>query len=238
MSEKKVVARTTAIGLAVLCVVILIGAIGAVVYYNQAINNKNTLYVNLQSQNSAYVNDHSHTNEDYENLKGNYTAAENQLSTNNDQSTVSQLQSQMDNLNSQVSSLTSQLATANSQITSLTTQVNALNANVNLQDSSVLANDQTYAQTASSYSTVTFSATYSGYVSVNVQSSSVSGTWVEVSYSSYGINYNQAYTGSQAIHAGNSAVFPIMPSTSVTVGIGNGLSSGSATEVVTITYVY
>lgn len=232
MSEKKVVARTTAIALAVLCILLLVGIVGTVIYYNQTINNQNTAYANLQSQNSAYMNDHSHTNEDYESLKSQLTDAQNQLSTANNQSIVTNLQNQINSLQSQLDSANSQLTTANSQISNL----NSINS---LQKTSVVANDQTVSQANGAYSTFSLSASYAGYVSVYVQSSTVTGTWVEVIYSSHGVNYNQAYTGSQAIHAGSSAVFPVLPSSSITIGVGNGLSTGSgATETVTITYYY
>lgn len=149
----------------------------------------------------------------------------------NSQSQVSSLQSQVSQLNSQISSLQSELSQAQSS-------GSTSNAITNLQDSTVWVNDQTYTQPSSSYSTVTFSASYAGYVSVYIQSSSVSGTWVEVIYSSHGVNYDVAYTGSQAISAGNTVEFPILPSSSITIGIGNGNLLSSATEVATITYYY
>ena len=71
MSQKKVVDRNIAIVLAILCVVSLMGAVGAVIYFNGFSNgsNNDSAYAALQASNSAYVNDHSHTNADYENLK-------------------------------------------------------------------------------------------------------------------------------------------------------------------------
>jgi multidrug efflux pump subunit AcrA (membrane-fusion protein) len=137
MSQNKVVARTTAIGLGVLCIVILMGAVGAVIYYNQILNDKNSAYDTLASDNSAYVNNHSHTNTDWESLKAQLTAAQNQLSTSNSDSTVSNLQSQIDSLQSQLNtansnlqSKQSQLDTANTQITSLNSQIATLNSQI------------------------------------------------------------------------------------------------------------
>jgi len=128
MSEKKVVSRTTAIALAVLCIVILMGAVGAVIYFNQTVNDQNLAYATLQTQNTNYVNDHSHTNSDWESLKSQLTAAQNQLSTTNDQSQVSQLQSQIDSLRSQLNAANSQITTDNTQISSLNSQITSLKA--------------------------------------------------------------------------------------------------------------
>jgi cell division protein FtsL len=142
--------------------------------------------------------------------------------------------------NSKISSLQNQLSSANSTTSSLNSQISNLTSIINLQQNTVVANDKTVSEGNSEYYNFTLSANYAGYVVVTVQSSTVAGTWVEAIYSSHGLNYNQAYTGSHAINVGNSAVFPILPSSSITIGVGNGLSflSSGATETVTITYYY
>jgi hypothetical protein len=104
----------------------------------------------------------------------------------------------------------------------------------NLQASTVWVNDQTVSQPASSYTIWTLSATYAGYVSIYVQSSSVSGTHVRVIYSAYGVNFNQEIV----VNAGNTAIFPLLPSSSIQVEVGNGNVLNGATETVTITYYY
>lgn len=123
----------------------------------------------------------------------------------------------------------------NSQIANLISQISDLNSIANLQKSTVWVNDQTVSQPNGAYSTWTVSANYAGYVSVYVQSSTVSGTHVKAEYSAYGVNFNQELT----VNAGSTAVFPILPSSSIKIGVGNGLVIGSgATETVTITYSY
>jgi hypothetical protein len=103
MSEKKVVSRTTAIALGVLCIILLIGTVGAVIYFNNMVTEKNNEFTALQSSNSAYVNSHSHANTDYESLKREYDSyVASHSSTSNDYERV-----------------VSELSSANSQITSL-----------------------------------------------------------------------------------------------------------------------
>lgn len=159
---------------------------------------------------------------------------------------VNSLDAQISNLQTELSGNQTALASANSQITSLTRRVSSLNTQIsnpqgnvtaltkiiNLQDSTVLVNDQTYTQPAGQYSTIAFSANNAGYVNEYIQSSSVPGTHVEVIYSVDGVNYDQEIT----VNVGNSAVFPVLPSSSIQIGIGNGNMIGSATEVATITY--
>ena len=55
-----------------------------------------------------------------------------------------------------------------------------------------------------------------------------------VTYSSHGVNYNtQTNVGISGI-----AYFPILPSSNITVAVGNGLTNGNATETVTVIYYY
>ena len=133
----------------------------------------------------------------------------------------------------------SKISGLNSQIDSLNSQISNLTGIINLQETSVIANDQTVSQGNGEYSNFSISASYAGFVVVQVQSSTVAGTSVEASWSIHGLNYYQAYTGSQAISVGNPVAFPVVPS-NIIIGIGNDLSSPSsgATETVTITYFY
>ena len=61
----------------------------------------------------------------------------------------------------------------------------------NLEDSTVLVNNQTTSQPASSYTSWNPSISYAGYVSVYVQNSSVASTHVRVIYSAYGVSFDQ-----------------------------------------------
>jgi hypothetical protein len=129
-----------------------------------------------------------------------------------------------------------------SQLTTATNQLSRDSSLIGLKESKVWINDQTVSQTNSSYTTWIFSASNAGYVVVQVLGQSVPGTRVEALYSYDGLNYNQSYTGSRAINAGGSAIFPILPASNITIGVGSGnwISSLpiSVTETVTITYYY
>jgi hypothetical protein len=88
-------------------------------------------------------------------------------------------------------------------------------------------------QQAGSYTTWSESASYAGYISIQV-SSNTSSTFANVTYSSHGVNYNtQTNVGISGI-----AYFPILPSSNITVAVGNGLTNGNATENVTVIYYY
>jgi hypothetical protein len=233
MSEKKVVRRSTAIGLGVLCIILLIGTVGAVVYYNNLVNSKDSTY-------NSYVSNHSHSDSDYNSYvsshshaDSDYNSVTSQLSSANAQNTNLQTWlngnvTALANANNQINSLQSQLASANSQIDNL-------NSIIGLKQSTVWVKTYTLSQGNGQTSYWTFSASYAGYVSVLVESSTVAGTHVHVIYSAYEVNFDQEIV----VSAGDTAVFPILPSSNIQVGVGNGLIIGSgATETVTITYHY
>jgi predicted PurR-regulated permease PerM len=117
---------------------------------------------------------------------------------------------------------------------SLQNQVSDLTSTLNLGKSTVVVDDQTISQPANSYTVWTFSASYAGYVSVLVQSSSVAGTHVKAIYSSNGVSFNQEIV----VNAGHTANFPVLPSSSIQIEVGNGDLFNGATETVTITYNY
>jgi predicted RNase H-like nuclease (RuvC/YqgF family) len=258
MGEKLV--RSIAIVLGVLCILLLGGTVGAVVYYNN------------------YASTHSHTDADYISLASQLATANENISSLNNQLSILQSElasnnTESTNLKAQIDALTSQLAsansqleakdatqatiddyynsliyvlntevhdissnliTANNQITSLQNQLDSLNAIANLTASVTWVNNQTVSQPAGSYTTWSKSASYAGYVSINVSSSTTSSTYANVIYSAYGVNYNvQTNVGTSG-----TAYFPVLPSSNITGGVGNGLSSGTATETVTIIYYY
>jgi hypothetical protein len=137
-------------------------------------------------------------------------------------------------LNTQVHDTAIELTTANTQITSLQNQINALNDIGNLSISTIWINNQTINQPAGSYTTFSKSASYAGYVSIQISSSTTSSTYANVTYSSHGVNYNsQTNVGISGI-----AYFPILPSPNIIIAVGNGLINGNATENVTVTYYY
>jgi septal ring factor EnvC (AmiA/AmiB activator) len=133
----------------------------------------------------------------------------------------------------QINSLNSQISSLNAQVTSLTNQVNTLTAIINLAESTIWVNSQTISQPASSYTYWTVSASYAGYVSVTVESSTTTNTYVEVIWSAYGVSYDNTIT----VGTSGTAVFPVLPA-SIEIRVGNTNLINGATETVTITYYY
>ena len=126
------------------------------------------------------------------------------------------------------------LVGAIAQITSLQNQISDLTSIVNLAKSTVWVNNQIVNQPHNSYTFWTFSASYAGYVSVNVQTSTTDKTYVQVIYSSHGVSYNNQI----GVGTGGKVVFPILPSSSIEIRVGNTNWISGATETVTITYYY
>lgn len=136
-------------------------------------------------------------------------------------------------LNNQILSLNSQVGNLQTQITSLNTQMLNLNNTVNLANFTIWANYYHLSQPANSCSLTTFTASYAGYVSFNVQSSTTTSTYVGVIYSSHGVNYSNRIV----VGTGGTAVFPVLPAT-VEVIVGNTNLNIGANETVTIIYYY
>jgi len=133
----------------------------------------------------------------------------------------------------------------NANITSLTAQITSLQSSEQimykiaaLKVNGTWVNDQIVNQSASSYTNFTrydgygYYTDYSGYVSVNVWTSTTNNTYVEVIWSAYGINYDNRVT----VGTGGTAVFPVLPAT-IEIRVGNTNLINGATETVTITYV-
>lgn len=203
------VRRSVAIALGIVCI-ILVAALGVVTYmgYSPTITNSVTSLQNQLNQLQDTYNS--------------YVASHHHTD------------SEYDSLQSTYNSYVSTHSHTDSEYNALQNQVSDLTNTLNLGKSTVLVNDQTVSQPASSYTVWTFSANYAGYVSVWVQTSTVGGTHVKAIYSSHGVSFNQEIV----VSAGDTAVFPILPSSSIQVQVGNGNLLNGATETVTITYYY
>ena len=179
MSEKPVEkksARTIAIALGIICIVLAVGLVGAVANYTSIISGKDNT----------------------------------------------------------ITSLNSQIITKDNTISSLNSQLSDLTDTVNLAKSTVWVSNDAVNQPAGSYIYWTRSASYAGYVSVNVQTSTTTNTYVRVIYSSHGVSYdNQIGVGT-----GGTAVFPILPASSIEIRVGNSNWFDGASETVSITYYY
>jgi len=204
MSEKKVVSRNITIALGIICIIVLVGLVGAVANYTSIINNKDKSY-------QDYVSTHSHTNSEFNSLNTSY---------HDYMGTHSHTNSEYDDY------------VANHHHTD--SEYNDLTDIVNLAKSTIWVNDQTISQPASSYTYWTVSANYAGYVSVQVHTSTTDNTYVRVIYSSHGVNYDHQIT----VGVSGTAVFPLLPSSSIEIRVGNSNWFSGATETVTITYYY
>lgn len=201
--SKKIFGKTMVITLGVICIILAAGLVGAIAVYMPMVST-------LESQ-------------------------------------IAEKDNTIVSLNSQVSSLTLQVSSLGSQILSLQDSLNQTNTNiaalqqailfyrniVYLNASEPLVTAQTVTQNANT-STIIYNdiRQYAGYVSVNVESSSNT-TYAQVTYSSYGANYNNTVT----VGTSGTAVFPVLPG-EIEVRVGNTESAGSVTATVTAIYRY
>jgi hypothetical protein len=133
----------------------------------------------------------------------------------------------LDNKDSQMADLKNQITFANSTIDRLT-------AIVNLSNSTIWVNDESINQPAGNFTSWSYSIKYAGYAVVDVLSSSTSNTYVELSYSWNGVNYDNTVN----VGSGGSAWFPVLPANNIGVWVINKNFSSGASETVTITYWY
>jgi hypothetical protein len=246
MSEKKVVRRNVAIALGIVCILLIAGIGGAMAYYSMVINDKNTAYDTYASSHSHtnsgfntlnetyqdYFGTHSHTNSEYDSLNITY---QNYVATHSH--TNAEYDAYVANHHYTDAEYNSLNATYQDYMTShhhTDAEYNNLSDIVNLAKSTVWVDDQTISQPAHSYTPWTVSASYAGYVSVWVQTSTTTNTYVRVIWSAYGINYDQQIT----VGTGGTAVFPILPCSNIEIRVGNVNLLTGATETVTITYHY
>lgn len=226
----KVVGRNIAIALGIICIVLVAG-LAAVIYmaYSPSVSNSTTSLQSqindLNSTYNGYKSTHSHTNDEFNSLNSQNANLQNQYNT---------YVGDHNNTNEQYNSLSSQNTNLQNQNTNLQNQVNDLNNTLNLSKSTIWVNNETISEPANSYITLNFTADYAGYLFVLVQNSTSATTYVRVIYSSNGVNYDNQIT----VGTGGTAVFPILPSVSIGVRIGNTNLVTGRTQTVTITYHY
>jgi cell division protein FtsL len=202
-SQKKVVGRTVAIALGMVCIVLLAGLVGAIVVYMPMVNN-------LQSQ---------------------MTEKDNTISSLNSQ--ISDLNNSLNQISNSTSNKDTQIAALNSQVADLNSQISSLTNILYLNASAFLVYNQGVTQDPNASTTVFIDMlNYAGYVSVDVQSNSTT-TYVEVIYSSHGVNYDNNMT----VGTSGTAAFPVLRGT-VEIRVGNTDTVDSVNATVTATYYY
>ena len=210
--EKKVVGRTVAIAIGIIAIVLLVGLVGAMADYTSIINGKDSTITTITNQN-------------------------NQLNTwlSGNKTLLSQTQTWLSGNETLYNNYVNDHSYTNEQYQNLQTQIANENSIISLSNSTTWVNDQTVSQTAEGYSYWQFSAGYAGYVSVSVQSSTTSNTYVRVMYSSHDVSYDNQI----GVSTGGTAVFPVLPPSSIIeIRVGNTNPTNGATETVTITYYY
>jgi hypothetical protein len=214
---KKTVSRSVALALGIICIVLIAGIGGVMAYYTVYNTNGNRHY----------------TDADYNALQNLYNSEVQQYNTY-----IADHHNTDEEYNTAVSNYNNEVNTYNNYVSDHShtdEDYNSVNNIASLNDSAVWVNDQTISQPSSSFTVWTVSADYAGYVSVWVQSSTVPGTHVKVIYSAKGVDFNQELV----IGYGQTANFPLLPSSNIQVEVGNALFGGNgATETVTITYYY
>jgi hypothetical protein len=251
MGEKKVVNRNIAFALGLMCIVLAASTVGIAVYSGST-NNNAASTDHTDAEYSALVTQLEAANQNISSLTDQILQLQSELANNNTQTMdlhtrIDALTSQLIATNSSMQTLQDyynslmyvintenhdmkiELSTANARIASLQSQIAELG---NLTTSTVWVN-QTVSQQAGAYTTWSESASYAGYVSIQV-SSSTSNTYANVTYSSHGVSYNTQTN----IGVNGTAYFPVLPASNIKVTVGNTLTTGTATENVTVTYYY
>lgn len=162
-------------------------------------------------------------------------------------STIASFNGTISSLNSQVAGLTtlaanyasalnnsdSQMATLDSQISDLNSQISGLVNYLNLNASGTIPLNAAITVNPGANITIWSDVVpYAGYISVNVQSTS-STTYVQMLYSSYGVNYDDTIT----VGKSGTATFPVLPGT-VAMKLGNLDTVDSDNATATAAYYY
>jgi hypothetical protein len=227
---KKMVRRSVAVALGIICI-ILVAGLGVVLYmgYSPTATNSVTSLQSQINQLQTWLDGNRMLLSQTQTwLNGNVTDYETQINSLN--ARITQLQTWLDG---NITTYNSYVADHHHTDEDYTNLYNI----AHLANYTVWVNDQTVNEAAGglgiAWYDLQFPANYAGYVSINVLSASA-GAWTHVIYSAYGVNYNvQINVGTSGI-----AYFPILPSSSITVGVGNGNSINGATQTITITYHY
>jgi uncharacterized coiled-coil protein SlyX len=215
MSEKKMVRRVIAIALVVtICFILVAVAVEMVLSFSVQVTEKDETITNLNIE-------------------------------------VFNKDSQISQLNSNITDLQNQLTSQNSTINLLTSNLTNLQEIANLQKSTLMYDDSVVEQISSGYIvqgnlvaywvnlSISLEETpipidYAGYVVVNITSSTSNSTYVGLSYSSKGFSYDNTVT----VGVTGQAYFPILPTNTLYIKIGNTDTSNLDIQRVTIAYFY
>ena len=219
---QKMVSRSAALSLGIICIIILIAGLGLTVeYYTVKINDRDDQIASLNTQ---------------------ILGQKNTIST-----LTSRLNSTFWNLQDQVASV----ASLNANINSLNSTLTNLQKITNMQESTMIFNNSVDVPSSLGYIVYynliaippllgfdfegsPIPIDYAGYIFVNVVSSTSNSTFVELNYSSFGgLNYdNTMRVGSSGL-----AYFPILPTTSLNIVVANTDTSIDL-NITSVTVIY
>jgi len=202
-TQKRFVNRTVVIALGLTCIILAAGLVGSIAVYMPMVNN-------LQSQ---------------------IAERDNMISSLN--STISSLNRTNQVYQNAISQLSVNQSAMESEIATLTNNTAYLINITQLRVYGLLVYNQALNQAANANTTIfTNVIYYAGYVTVAVQSNSTT-TYVELAYSSFGVNYDSRMT----VGTSGTAVFPVLPAT-IEIRVGNTEAVDNVTATVTATYYY
>jgi len=217
MSQKKTSIKRSTLGLVIICVLLVAALGGIIIYYANTVNDKDNQINDLNSKLNGLLSFIT-------------TLTEVAYTGSNITGAIADLNY---TYNLYVGIATSEELTINS----LDTNITNLNVLLGLNDSAVWVNNNTVSEPVArlgmAWYNWTFPASYAGYVSINVSSASAE-SWAHSEYSAYGVNFSDQID----VGTNGTAYFPVLPSSNITVGVGNGNPSSGATQTVTITYYY
>lgn len=210
MSEKKMVTRSVAIGLGIICIILVVGFVGAFAIYMPALARANSLTSSLQTQNSQLQIQ----------LNGNVSQNANLQSEN------SQLQTWLDGNKIDFQNYENSHSHSDSEYNSLQTIAN-------LGEQQTILNQYTTNQGANTHSLVTgFKANYAGYLYISL-TSTTSNAYVIIEYWFQG----QLFSFTKTLGTSGGAFFILMPS-DIAIYAGNTNLLNGATDTITATYYY
>jgi uncharacterized coiled-coil protein SlyX len=132
MSEKKMVRRSVAIAIGIICIILVACLVGAFAGYMLIANDKNNTISSLHSEVTALQNQILSDNSTINSLNPQIAELENQLASDNstvasDNATIVNLQNQITTLQNQVKSLRNQIVELSNNLGSLQSQYEQLN---------------------------------------------------------------------------------------------------------------
>ncbi|WP_052283899.1 hypothetical protein [Sulfolobus acidocaldarius] len=193
-------------------------------YYRDQYQTLEQQYQTLQQQYQTSEQQLNYYRDQYQTLEQQYQTLQQQYQTS---------EQQLNYYRDQYQTLEQQYQTLQQQYQTSEQQLNYYKQVLSLSYSDTLISNQVVNQPAGYFSYWCYTANYTGYIVVNVQSSTTTQTYARVYWNAYGINYdNSISVGSQG-----TAVFPVLPS-NYCVGVGNNNLINGATETITITYYY